>query len=156
MVKFTRIKIKVEKSKKNKKVFLLIIFLLFFSITLFIISLNIDNNEQILEKKELNTTLSIGDTAGFDVNNYSLGFGAITKNVRSYRNDTVITNNYDFPIVVELNVIGNISDFLVFDREIYFEPGESKNIYISTIRSTGEEPYGNYSGNFNIIFKRAG
>ena len=142
-----------EKSVGKSKLYLLVISLLILSVFLFLLSLFVNSGE-ILEEKKIATKLSIGNVAGFDVSKEELSFGMISQNVISYRNDMVVANNYNFPIKVEFTSEGNITPFLIFENEVYFEPGENKSILVSTVVGNGNQPKGNYSGTMKMIFKR--
>jgi len=129
----------------------LVIFIFALSVILFLTALYI-NSFIVLEKKEIIATLSIGDTAGFDVNATALTFGTITSGSSAYRNLT-IENNYNFPIKVKFDVKGNITEFLIFDKIIYLDAGEKKFIRINTIVPVNES-YGDYSGKIIVVMKR--
>lgn len=139
--------------KKRNKIYLLIVFLLILSVVLFALSLFLTSDQgKVLDTKELEASLSIGDHTGFDVSKDRLGFGMITEGSKATREDILVKNNYNFPIYLEFNTEGNISEFLVYNDFIYLEPGEEKNISISTI-VIGDEAYGDYIGKFKIVFK---
>ena len=74
------------------------------SLAMFLVMLYINSN-LVLEKKEIIATLSVGDEAGFDINNTVLTFGMITSNSQRI---LTIENTYDFPIKLEFEVEGNI------------------------------------------------
>lgn len=137
---------------KNNKIYIFILGLLILSALLFLFSLYLDS-KKVLEHREILTKLTIGDTTGFDVSKDALNFGKITEGSIAYREDLVIENNYNFPVEVNFDVKGNISDYLVYDKKVYFEPGESKNILFATIDPVNE-PYETYSGKIVIEFRR--
>lgn len=105
----------------------------------------------VLEKKEIITTVIVGDKSGFDLNKTALTFGMITPGSSSQRN-LVIENNYNFPVKVELRVGGDIKRFLVFKKIIYLDVGEKKTIGINAIASIDEKS-GDYYGKMIFITK---
>ena len=137
--------------KRKNKISFFIIFIFIFCILLLLISLYL-NSIILLDKKEILTTLKIGDVAGFDVNKTALTFGTITPGTNAKRNLT-IENTYDFPVKFEFKVRGNIEKFLAFKKEVHLEPGEKKHVEFLTINPLKED-YGDYSGNIVVLIKR--
>ena len=139
--------------EKNKKKNLLIwaIVALCISFVGFLISFYIQSSV-ILEKYEIYASLSIGDIAGMDVNSTALTLGGLIYGSSSGRKIT-LENNYDFPVVYYFKVEGDISNFLIFDREVHLEPGENKTISISTSTITDEE-HGDYDGFLKVVVKK--
>jgi len=134
---------------KNKN-YLLIIFLFFISFLIFLFTLYFYSTV-ILEKKEIITTLSIGNIIAFDLNQTILSFGTIISNASSHKN-LIIENNYDFPIKVKFKVEGDIEEFLVFDEIINLEIGEKKIVSINTIPINKDS--GSYSGKIIIVVSK--
>lgn len=132
-------------------------FLFWFSIFLFVISLLVFcfflflRFYLILEVKEVPVSFSIGEKVGFDLNQTHLTFGVMPLGV-SFSRNIQIENNYDFPIVVNLDAKGNVSDFLFFEKSFVLEKGEVKKIGISVDSSGGE--LGSYSGKIMVEFRR--
>lgn len=132
-------------------------FLFWFSIFLFVISLLVFcfflflRFYLILEVKEVPVSFSIGENVGFDLNQTHLTFGVVPLGVSSSRN-VQIENNYDFPIVVNLDAKGNVSDFLFFENSFVLEEGEVRKVGISVNSLDGE--FGNYSGYLLVRFER--
>ena len=135
--------------RKNKLYFFIFfIFVLILCLFFFVTYLKYID---VLEKIEFNATLSVGDIPSFNVDTSELLFGTISINTSSQRTLTV-ENNYDFPIQVEFSVEGDIAEFLVFDKIIFLDVEESKEVNISTIILT-DEKQGNYSGKFITTIK---
>lgn len=128
------------------------IVILFFLLALFVffvtwyISLT-----NVLIEQEIFASLIVGERIGFDLNTSALTFGMITNDSSSTRN-LVIENNYDFPIIVNLYVEGDIKKFLNFDKITYIDVKESRVIGISAVNK-GED-YGMYEGIIRVVLKR--
>lgn len=138
------------KFTKNKVLFFSI-FLFFLAFSLIIFSILLEKYF-ILDKKEISTFLEIGDIPSFNLDNSTFSFGKIVPGVTSSRR-IQIENNYAFPIFVSLSSKGNISRFLLFEKEINIPVNEKRIIEIQTI-SPLKEDYGNYSGKIILALKR--
>jgi hypothetical protein len=139
-----------SKGRKNfyilsSVVFALAVLVLFMSIFI--------SKWSVLEKKEISTSLGIGNKTGINVSKDSISLGTLSVGNAAFRNDMILTNNYNFPIYVKFDLDGNIEPFLIFDKYVFLEPGESKNVSISTIQIS-DESYGFYHGKFTLVFKR--
>lgn len=137
----------------NNKFILIILVLLVISLILFILSL-IFSSEKSLSQEEFFVRMEVGTSAGFDLNTSALILGRLPPGTSSNRR-IILSNDYDFPIVAEISVEGDIDSFLVFDPVIYLETGEKRNITISTINIPENTAYGNYTGTITIVFKEA-
>jgi hypothetical protein len=144
-----------EKSTKKSKVILyfFIILLVSISVILFLFSIFLKSSV-VLDKKEIPLALIIGDKSAFNISKDSsdLNFGTIQKENSAYR-EISVKNNYQFPIVLEMDIDGDIKDFLLFEKIVSLDIDEEKQIKVSTI-TIGDESYGNYSGRLIITFKR--
>ena len=144
-----------EKNTKKRKVFLysLIIFLLSISVILFLFSIFLKSSV-ILDKKEIPIVFTIGNKTAFNISKEAsdINLGTIKKESFSSR-EISVKNNYNFPIILEIDVEGNIKDFLSFEKIINLNVSEEKQIKISTIL-IADEPYGDYSGKLIITFKK--
>lgn len=137
--------------KSENKIYFFIF--LMFVLSLFLFSLAIYFKYiSVLERTEIAANLKVGGTPGFDVDTDVLAFGTIAPGISSKRILT-IKNNYNFPIKVEFSVEGNIEEFLVFDKMIFLDVGESKEVNVRTI-ILAEDRQGNYSGRFITTIKR--
>lgn len=143
------------KGKKDKKVIILVVLLFVIAVLLTILSLSIDKDQRLLLfEKQIETSVEISQRIGFNVDNSSLVFGKVPISASSYRSLN-LSNNYSFPILIEFNLEGNISDFLVYDSVVYLESGEKKVIGIRTINIPENTTYDNYTGVFTIRFYKA-
>jgi len=138
---------KKEKNLRSKYVYvLLFIFLFIFFIYLFSVL-----NSEIIYKKKIPAELVIGQFAGFDINKTLLTFGTITALSNSKR-QLKLENNYLSPVKFEVDIEGNISDFLIFEDKIYLAPGKNKTFNI--IAFANNKTSGKYSGNLIITAKK--
>lgn len=125
-------------------------FILLFALILFLanIAFLFFSNKEIKEEK-LYASVNVTDSAGFDLNGTALIFGNVQKPGSSTRSIS-LENKHDFPIVICINVIGDIKQLLDFDGIIKLEPGERKTVAFSVMASEDIEKKF-YSG--NVIFK---
>ena len=65
-----------------------------------------------------------------------------------------LTNTYTFPVVFEFEVKGNISEVLIYYKNIYLDVGEQRNVTFSTIVAP-ESMKGYYSGTVVAKVKKA-
>ena len=139
----------------KNKVYLTIVFSLFFvSLMIFVLVFRINmTGNVILEEREIPTNFIIDSISGFNVTTDSISFGAIVPGGMAKREDLIIKNDYDFPIRVEFEIIGNIEKFVNYEKEIYLDIGEEKNIKFR-IRVPKNEPFGEYSGDIIIRIYR--
>lgn len=143
----------IKKSKKSRVILYLILFLFFLSLVVFSFSI-FKKDEVILDKRVIILDLNIGDKFGFDLSEGKLSFGAVSRGASSFRDDLVIKNNYPFPIKVEFDVKGNISEYLIYEKLILLEPLEEKKFLISTV-PIEDQPYGSYFGELTVVFKKS-
>jgi hypothetical protein len=134
------------------KNFLFSVILLFLSCFIFFLTVFL-NQSLFLEKKEILTTLKVGEVAAFDLSNSTFSFGTITPTANSYRS-IEIKNNYSFPIIAFFSSRGNISRFLVFEEKIKIPQNEGTIVNITTI-FPAEKDYGEYSGKILITLKKS-
>ncbi|MBU4070321.1 MAG: hypothetical protein KJ646_05030 [Nanoarchaeota archaeon] len=137
--------------KKSDKFYLIIVFIFILSLVFFLFSFYLHKNI-VLKKQEIFTSLMIGDKIGFDINGTALTFGMITPDSSSQRNIS-IENSYNFPIKVEFKLKGDIEEFLDFNKVVYLNVGEVKELTLYALVPPGSE-FGNYSGIFNVVFKK--
>jgi len=138
---------------QNKKIYVLVICLFVVALMVFLLTLRVNmTGNVVLDKKEIPTTLIIGERAGFNLTQGILGFGRVPYGSYSTR-DLDLVNNYSFPVLAIINVKGDIADFLLYEKEIKLDPGEIKSISIDTVVFKNE-PFGNYNGIVSIEFKR--
>ena len=99
---------------------------------------------------ELYSNVSISDNAGIGINldSSTLTFGELGHGGSSLRKVT-LTNDYDFPLLIKVNSVGDISPLLSYESVKYLPP--LSNISIPITAFSFEEPVGFYEG--NITFK---
>jgi hypothetical protein len=143
---------KKRKDKSNVKI-LISVFILLISFIFFLIALNM-NSILILQKQEIPVSVRVSDYAAWNIskNESMLNLGIIKRGTSAERN-IQISNNYTFPVIVAISVKGDITPLLIFDRIIYMEPRENKDISISTKVIEGEE-FGNYTGMLIVTLKK--
>jgi hypothetical protein len=136
--------------RKNKILYLAILFF-FLSMFIFVFLVYLKYFD-ILEKREIQAVLKVGEIAAINLNNSTFSFGTINSDASSSRRIN-IQNNYSFPIIIHIFCEGNISQFLLFEKKIKLLPSEEKVINFDTSSREGQE-YGNYSGTIFVVFKR--
>ncbi|MEK6918131.1 MAG: hypothetical protein AABW51_04245 [Nanoarchaeota archaeon] len=143
----------IARSKKRKTFYVISAIIFAVAILILFLEIFVSKYYRVLERSEVSTSLSIGSGTGFNITKDSVSFGMLSLGNAAFRNDLILINNYKFPIYVKFFLDGDIKDFLIFEKKIYLQPGESKNVSISTITIT-DEPYGFYSGEFTLVYKR--
>src|SRR3989338_371154 len=103
--------------KEDKKNFVFAVVLLVASIIILLSAIFIYKT-LILETKEVYASLSISEITGINVDNTALTFGSIMPGASASRN-LIFTNQYGFPVRLEIRAEGNISRFLSFERYAY-------------------------------------
>jgi hypothetical protein len=139
--------------RKNNLVLIVAVCLLMISLVFVIIALNMDSLLS-LNTFTIPAKITVGDHHGIDAGTDALGFGNISHGSFGTRNMT-ISNNYDFPVVFEFNVKGNISDLLLYPESVYLDIEEQKNVTFSTIFAP-DNMKGYYSGIVTAKVKKAG
>jgi len=137
----------------KKRFYVLISVLAFVSVLVFLLTLRVNmTGSVVLDEKVYIATLSVSDHVGFDVNGTALTFGSVPLGGSSVRKLT-FANTHPFPMIVEFGVDGDISNFLFFEKAIYLESGEEKEVKVTGVVPLNET-FGNYSGNFYISMRR--
>jgi uncharacterized membrane protein len=121
--------------------FILSIFILIFNINLF------NKIEPIIEFKEIEGKVIIGNSTGFNLDNKTLNFGKITPGTTASRQIEVI-NIYGTDIVLRIYGKGDMKEFVNF-AEIKLKKDEKKKFDIS-ISIPKDAKFGKYSGNIAI------
>lgn len=146
----------MKKQKGEKSKLYLILVLLCLAVIIFVLVYYLNTQaSRVLDEKEIPTSLTIGNRTGFNVSKDALSFGLLAPGVAASRDDLILTNGYSFPIKLEFAVEGSIEPLLIYEKIIYLEPGESRNVSVSTIVIT-DEVAGDYAGKFIIVFRKAG
>ena len=147
-----KIKSGQDTKKEDKKNFVFAVVLLAVSIIIFLSAIFMFK-APVLETKEVYASLGISEITGINVNNTALTFGNIMSGTSASRN-LIFTNNYGFPVRLEIKAEGNISRFLIFERYTYVKLNEAKEIGINAIVPAGEK-YADYSGKILVTIKKA-
>jgi hypothetical protein len=146
----------MSRKRKNKINLALVVAIIIFLISLvfLIIALNLDSII-ILQRQEIPIAVGISDYAAINIteNTNILHLGTAKKNTAAGPRNISIENSRDFPTIVEIDARGDIESLLVFERVIYLEANESREIPISTKIIQNEE-FGDYSGILIITFKK--
>ena len=95
--------------------------------------------------------LEVGNKVGFNVSTAALEYGTVPKGGFGIRK-IVIKNNKDVMCKVNINVTGNVSDFISVQREFYLEPYESKVLEVRADVPVSAK-YGDYTGKFKIVMQ---
>jgi hypothetical protein len=148
----------MAKKQKNKKkvdgMFVFAILILVFTLMVFFIALN-KNNLFVLDEKQIPVFLIVSDHNAFNITKGSnvLHFGKVMEENFAER---VITaeNTYPFPIKYEFESEGNISQFLVFPKEVYLDTEQTIEIPFKTELIPKGTEMGEYSGNILVTVKR--
>jgi hypothetical protein len=135
---------------KNKDFWVII--LLLFSIIIFVSTFYFQNS-LILEEKEFDALLLVGDRNAFSVNGSVLDFGMISR-VSTAKRTILLENNFNSPIEIGVSVSGLIGDFLFYEKKIYLGVGEVNNLEFVAF-SDENSIYGEYSGKVEIIIRKA-
>ena len=138
--------------RKNKILLTLTIIALCISFLGFLISLYV-NSKIILKIYESEISLSVESPPDFGLDSEKvISFGELINN--SYSQRTVyLQNNYRFPVVYNFETKGNISKFLIFEKEVPLEPGKNKSVTILAVLPPNQKP-GNYYGYLDVVVKR--
>ncbi|MFB6246191.1 MAG: hypothetical protein ABEI74_01195 [Candidatus Pacearchaeota archaeon] len=129
------------------------IVLLVFALLVLIASLySFSQTYFVVEKKNLNTSIQIGNTTGINLENESLAFGRMMPKT-SVQRHIEINNPYSNHLLVNLTTRGNISNFIFHKNMVRIEPSKTKEIGVGA-KIPKNLTKGNYSGKFTAIMKK--
>lgn len=97
-----------------------------------------------VEKREIPASVEVGESLAFDLNESALTFGGIARPGSSERN-VLFENTYDFPILLSINVEGDIAELMGYENKVVVQPGESAKIGFS-VNALESTEKGSYSG----------
>lgn len=138
--------------KKESKILLFAGSLLFLATVLFGITYYLDQ-DKILYKDNIPIFIEISNVTGLKVENKTLDFGSIIPG--AYAGKTLnLINNYDFPVLAEFIIEGQVKDMIIVDPIVRFGPFEKKEIKVYTEIIERDKPYGNYTGTLKVVFKK--
>ncbi|MBI2124367.1 hypothetical protein HYT92_01110 [Candidatus Pacearchaeota archaeon] len=143
---------KEKAGKENKRLFYLAVLLLAISAAALLSSIFL-NISPVLDAKEIYASMSVSGITGLNVDNTALTFGNIMPGTSASRN-LIFTNQYGFPVRLEISAEGDISGFLSFERYAYVGADETKEIGINAVAPAGER-YADYSGKIIVVVKKA-
>ena len=145
---------KREKGNKSSKIFFVTLIIIIIILSAFNIVNYVRNKSSVLDEKELYAKIIISDIHGFDVNETALTFGMTTPG-GSATVKSVIQNEFDFPVRVQISSRGKISELLlVSDNNFILQENEIKNITFTAF-ARPETLYGFYDGYVEIITRKA-
>ena len=136
---------------KNNYIKILVLVLFLISFSLFLLAYM--NSFNVLDKKIVSTSMTIGDYTGFDLNDTMLTFGTVMLGGSSERGVN-LENDYDFPVKIIISVEGEIERFLVFERVVELDIGEKKSVGFVCLAPSGESAK-TYSGEITFLIKKA-
>ncbi|HLC78227.1 MAG TPA: hypothetical protein VJH92_03825 [Candidatus Nanoarchaeia archaeon] len=139
-----------NQSRKSNYLYLVILFLII-SVVLLVGAFYF-RSWIVLDRMSIPVALQISDHAAFKVENTSLDFGTIPYSSAAQKSIN-LANNYDFPVKVYFECIGQACDFLNFEGVVTLIPYEERKVVFSTIEFSNE-PYGQYSGEMKVTFVR--
>lgn len=142
----------MEGRVKNR-IFFIIVLALFFA-SLIILTISIVGNFP-LKTYEVPITVKVSNTTAFNISTGQkvLDLGTIAKGSGAFRNLS-IQNNYDFPVLFEFEVLGNIKNLLIYPPNLILESREASSVKFETI-IIHDEPKGVYSGTIVVKLRKA-
>jgi len=131
--------------RKNKLAWFL------FCLVVLIFIFSVIFNSHLIEEKQIQIYLEIGNSSSFDISTDLLNFGSLVVNSSESKN-ILLSNSYFFSVLYSFEVIGNVSEFLVYENSLVLIPETNSTFVLNTI--TIPENYGNYSGILNVKISR--
>ena len=106
-----------------------------------------------IDTKIYYTSVNVTEIIGFDLNGTALIFGNVFSGGALNRN-LIITNEFDFPIILKIEINGTISPLLISESGIRIENNKTKKISFSA-RVPDNYSNGFYDGYVKIDFFKA-
>lgn len=136
------------KERKSRKIEIALVIL-----TIAFLSINVlfllKNN--ILQVKEIDSSIIVSDKMGFDVNSSIIAFGMAVRGSGSIRTVNFI-NVYNHPIEVDVYGKGEMSDFITSQTQKF---GALENISMRiTAQVPSDKPLGQYQGKVVFVIKK--
>lgn len=104
-----------------------------------------------VDVQEVPIFIEVGSYVGMNLDNDALHLGTVLPGGYARRNLT-ITNRYDFPVRVEIQVLGEVSGSTLLSENGFVLPsGQSKDV-IFTVSAPSTK--GNYSGTAKVFLTR--
>ena len=104
------------------------------------------------EVREIDVSFSVGESAGFDLNNTSLSFGKVIPGTSVSRN-ILLENKKDKKVHILISAERNIERFFSFERELTLEKGEKRRVGF-TLNVPFNFSVGNYSGKVFVVVRK--
>ena len=143
-----------RKQNKKSKIFFITLIIAIVILLAFNIASYARSRYSVLDEKEIYAKIIISDRHGFDVNATALTFG-MTIPGGSATVKSIIQNQFDFPVKVQISSRGRISELLlVSDNNFILQANEINNLTF-TASASPETPYGFYDGYVDIITRKA-
>ncbi|MBI2044675.1 hypothetical protein HYT23_01315 [Candidatus Pacearchaeota archaeon] len=140
----------------KNKIFSITIIFAVLSLLLFLSSLFIDKESPIIKETQVFVNLTIGGESGLGIfpnETDIIRFKIIPGSSASKK--LIATNDYEFKVKVDFEVLGDIKEFLIIEPFVYLEPGEKKEIGVTTILIPQDAEYGTYKGIIKAVFRKA-
>ncbi len=135
---------------KRNNAILLILILVFGTVGAALIWYNIS---VIIEIKDIEMDLKVGNRIGFNADADKLWFGMTNPGGTATR-EILLSNSNSFPLIVEFFPLGEMKDIVrVSEKDVLLETGSEKTISI-TASVPLDMPYGNYTGVMRVVFKK--
>jgi len=139
---------KEKRKQKNN----LLVFFIFLAVIMLLANIYMFFNiKDVLEIKEIGSSIIVSDSIGFDLNSSSLTFGKVTRGGSSNR-ILKFENNYDFPVYVEIYGKGEINKFVKQSR-YFVEARGKKEIHVNAYVPEDIE-FGRYKGKVIVVIKK--
>lgn len=146
----------MEKGKKENKFVVVVLFLISFVLIAGSVFLIFNSmNKRPLQSVEYDVFFIIGDrgSIGVDVNNSLLTFGRTFPGGPGVTRPVLITNDYNFPILVEVFISENVAN--VLELNFSYDVESAKNLSIPIRLAVPEDyPLGNYTGKIRFDLYR--
>lgn len=109
---------------------------------------------KVVGKTSMKYDFKVDDYVGFNVANDYIHFGTMPPGGASSTRHMDISNDNDFPVIIEVITAGDYAEF-VYSSENFIElqPGEQKRINLRAFPPDNAS-FGNYSGYMHFIYKR--
>ena len=136
---------------KKNYIFILLLITALISITATILFYSF---YKIVDVKEIDMTLIVGDHAGLDVNTEKLSFGMVMPTGSSCTRYVNLSNKKDYSLKVYILFFGSFAEEVsVSENYFILNSGEGKKLSFSAI-APKNAAYGNYTGKARFVFKR--
>ena len=113
----------------------------------------IHSQYRVLDVEIIPAYVTIDYKLGFKLDNDALWFGKLPPGQTSSRKAN-IRNDYDFPIIIRMNSIGEMEDWLsASPNNFVLMPNETQEVQV-VVRVPEDVSYGDYEGKLRVIYIR--